>query len=80
MLSGARPDFKEVIKQAYPTPLGALRLWTRSDQLDSKLQAMTTQLKMPVASVPDTLLPMEIGYTYMKKIIVYVNISTTYPP
>ena len=46
MFSGARPDSEEVIKQAYPKPLGTLQSWTRPGLIDSQLQAMTTQSKM----------------------------------
>ena len=43
------PDTKEVNKQAYPTPLGALQPWTKPRLTDSKLQAMTKQSEMPVS-------------------------------
>ena len=38
-----RPNCQEVIKQAEPTPLGALQPLTRPGLIDSKLQAMATQ-------------------------------------
>ena len=41
-----RPDSKEVIKQAYHTPLGALQPWTRPDLIDFKLQALISQLRV----------------------------------
>ena len=58
---GLNSESEEVIKQAYPTQLGALRPWTRTGLIGSTLQAMPT-LKMPVVSVLDTTLQMEIQY------------------
>ena len=62
-----RPDSKEIIKQAYHTPLGALQPWTRPGIIDSKMQAMTTQSNANCKCSGYNILKENMVYTKMKK-------------